>query len=101
MNRTAEQQKEEYQQIRGEELGLLFCKLSQELRSIYVYWQQFVELFGRGEKHVEILGRTAPRFFRITQQLLWTEALLGVSRLLAPVKSRSKPNLTIPRFSST
>lgn len=95
MEQTAEERREAYCAAMGEELGSVFSKLWDEVVRLHIYWEQFVELFGGTPGRIEIANRTAPRFFVLVQRLLWNEALISISRLTAPLKSRGKENLTV------
>ena len=44
-------------------------------------WNDFVELFGTKETRIDLLNGSAPRFFRIVQNVLWEETLLHLARL--------------------
>ncbi|MEP0547527.1 MAG: hypothetical protein ABJF88_11395 [Rhodothermales bacterium] len=55
-------------------------------------------MYATKPSRLDILNETAPQFFWIVQQLLWSEALLGICRLTAHPKSYNKPNLTVRRL---
>ena len=98
MKQTAEKRRAEYCEKMGDELGSLFSALWDEVVRLHILWDQFVELFGGAPGRIEIINKTAPRFFVLTQRLLWNEALLSISRLTAYRKSADKPNLTVRRL---
>jgi hypothetical protein len=82
----------------GEDLGSLFYALSNELTWMHWRWDQFRILFGERESRIELLNQSAPFFFHIVQGALFEETLLGIARVVGPVKSRGNPNLTIMRL---
>ena len=99
MQQSAEEHRAANCAAMGDDLGSLFSALWQEVVRLHIYWDQFIELFGGTPGRIEIINRTAPRFFILTQRLLWNEALLSISRLTAHPKSMGKPNLTVRRLS--
>ncbi len=91
----AEEVRSKYVTAMGQELGGLFDKLSQELTWLYCGWIQYEKLFGETEARVEVLNQSAPEFFFIIQQILWSETLLGITRLAGPEKTGRKNNLSV------
>lgn len=81
----------------GEELGVLFHRLAGELTWLCWRWNEFEQLFGEKKSRIDILNRSAPFFFYIVQQVLWDEALLGISRLAGPASSMGHANLAVRR----
>jgi hypothetical protein len=78
--------------------GTLYSALWQELAIAYVYWLEYVELFGTKSSRIDMLNQTAPMFFRMIQDELWGMTLLNLARMTDPAFSmgrKDKPNLTI------
>jgi hypothetical protein len=98
MQQTTEERRAAYSTAMAGKLGSLFSALWDEVVRLHVHWGQFVELFGGISGRIEIMNRTAPRFFVLTERLLWNEALLSISRLTAHHKSAGKPILTVRRL---
>jgi hypothetical protein len=87
-----------YQDAYGADMGGLMHALWNETAWLYVLWHQYEELFGAKESRVEILNRAAPFFFRVMQDVLWDQTLLGIARLVDPSESPGKgrrQNLTV------
>jgi hypothetical protein len=84
----------------GSELGQIFHALSHELTWVHWRWSQYRILFGEKPSRIELLNECAPFFFRVVQDVLFEETLLGITRLIGPPQSVNKPNLTIQRFPS-
>ncbi len=84
----------------GEELGLLFHELWQEVALLRIEWGEFIELFGEKPGRVDLMNEAAPAFFTMVQRLLWEETLLSITRLTDPPSSVGKDNLTIRRLAS-
>jgi hypothetical protein len=94
----ADQVLEAYVKEMGSELGPIFHAISNELTWVHWRWNQYRILFGEKPSHIELLNESAPFFFRVIQDALFEETLLGISRLIGPPQSVGKPNLTIRRL---
>ena len=82
----------------GEELGEAYHALVNELSWILLKWDQYVSLFGTRPERVELLNTTAPLFFAIVEDALWSDVLLHLCRLTDSEVSSGKPNLSIKRI---
>lgn len=82
----------------GTDLGELFTVLSEELTMLTWQFQELAELYGGNGNRHEIMNRVAPFFFWLLQRSWWDECLLSVTRLLAPIESMGKANLTFQRL---
>ena len=95
-DQSAEEQKKANIAAMGEELGTLYSALWQELAIGYVYWLEYVDLFGTKSSRIEMLNRAAPMFFRMIQDELWGMTLLNLARMTGPPFSgRDKANLSL------
>lgn len=97
-HRTAEESKKANVLAMGEELGLLYSELWQQLVGLHNKWAQYVVLFGTKQSRVELLNASAPTFFRVVQDTLWENAVLHIARLTDSPKSVGRPNLSIRRL---
>jgi hypothetical protein len=82
----------------GEPLGEVYSALWQDVAVIFVYWMDYVELFGTKSERIDLLNRVAPAFFRMLQDELWNMSLLHIARLTDAANSQGRPdrpNLTI------
>ena len=97
MNReiTAEESRQECIRVMGDSLGELYHYLWQELVWLYSKWLEFVELYGSKPSRIDLMNETAPYFFRIVQDVLLEDVILGISRITDSPKSLGKDNLTI------
>ena len=92
----ADQVLEAYVKEMGSELGPIFHAVSHELTWVHWRWNQYRILFGEKPSRIELLNASAPFFFRVIQNVLFEETLLGISRLIDPSDSGvGKSNLTI------
>jgi hypothetical protein len=78
----------------GEELGELHFLLWKDLTWLHLEWQQYRELFGTNESRIDLMNRTAPRFFTSLERVLWQDVLLTLSRLADPAATGGQQNLT-------
>lgn len=58
----------------------------------------YCQLYASGESVVDLLGNSAPGFFRICHDLLVDDVLLSISRLTDQEKTLGKSNLTLDRL---
>jgi len=97
-SKTADESKQEYVQLMGESLGKVFHALWQEVAWLYTKWGEYVALYGTKPGRIELMNKSAPRFFRIVQDSLWEETLMHIARLTDPPKTAGKENLSIQRI---
>jgi len=95
---TAEEARNEYIAIMGEDLGRVFHALWQEVAWLQTKWGEYVCLFGTKPSRIDIMNRAAPLFFRIVQDSLWEETILYIARLTDPPRTAGRDNLTIQRL---
>jgi hypothetical protein len=81
---TAEEAKKIHIAKMGQPLGEVYSALWQAVTIIFVYWKDYVELFGTKRKRIDILNQAAPQFFRMLQDELWGMSLLHIARLTDP-----------------
>ena len=97
-HRTAEEVKQRHIDVLGEDLGVLYHALWNELAWLYSKWGEYEELFGKKPSRIELINKVAGHFFRIVQDSLWEDCLLHIARLTDPPKSAGKENLSIRRL---
>ena len=98
VDQSAEEQKKANLAAMGEELGTLYSALWKELAIGYVYWLEYVDLFGTKNSRIEMLNQAAPMFFRMIQDELWGMMLLNLARMTDPPFSmgrKDKANLSL------
>ena len=98
VNFTAEQAKNRNIEKMGEELGLQYSTLWQEVALLHSNWEQYVELFGTKPSRLDLLNKTAGYFFRMLQEDLWDVTLLHIARLTDKSATGKNKNLTIQNF---
>ncbi len=98
VHRTAQEAKQHYIEKMGPDLGSHFAALWQEVASLHMKWEEYVALFGTSPERVETLNKTAPKYFRMLQDVLFEETLLHIGRLTDVPRVAGKQNLTIQRL---
>ena len=93
--RTAEEVKEGHVAALGSNLGLLYNHLSDECTWLHMKWREYSELFGTSPERLDVLNAAAGSFFRIVQDVMWDDALLGLARLTDPERTGKYENLSI------
>ena len=94
----AEDAKNEYISLMGEELGKIFHELEREVTWLHTKWGEYVELFGTKPSRIELVNKAAPLFFGVVQDVLWEDVILSIARLTDSPKTAGKDNLTIRRL---
>ncbi len=97
---TPEKVRKEHLEKMGEELGIVYHALWNELGTLYLRWNEYIVLFGTKRSRLEILNSSAPLFFNLAQAALWESILMHIGRLTDPIKSCGKDNLSIRCLSS-
>jgi hypothetical protein len=82
----------------GSELGELHFLLWKDVTWLHFEWQEFRELFGTQESRIDLMNKTAPRFFSSLERVLWQDILLSLSRLIDPPGTGGQQNLTFGRL---
>lgn len=95
---TSEEVRSAYIEKMGQELGELFHATSEELTEVHWRWNQYRALFGEKPSRIDLLNEAAPFFFRIIHDVLFEDTMLAIARIVGPIKSAGKPNLSIERF---
>lgn len=101
-HQSAEQSKNENIRIMGDELGVVYSALWQELARLHQKWQQYVTLFGTTPERIALLNEVAPQTTYSIQESLWLDIILHIARLADSAKSgkpkNEKNNLSLRRF---
>ena len=61
-NKTAEEARNEYISLMGEDLGRVFYALWQEVVWLYTGWGKYVDLFGTKPSRIDLTNKSAPEF---------------------------------------
>lgn len=95
---SAEEVYEQHLRLLGRELGSIYHALQNELTWLYAEWLEYTKLYGTSPTRVALLNDSAPFLFRLAQDSLWHDVLLGLARLTDPPKSAGKRNMPIKRL---
>jgi hypothetical protein len=82
-HRTAEESKQANIEAMGPDLGVQFSELWQRVVRAHIYWEEYMELFGKRER-VDLLNQSAPAFFNMLQNELSDIIVLHLTRLTNP-----------------
>jgi hypothetical protein len=91
----------EYVSKMGDNLGCLCHDLREELDWLRQKWNEFRELFEKGEERIVVLNKTASNFFYFLGKLLFEDAILHLCRLTDPPRMNKHSNLTIMKLAET
>ncbi len=94
-NRTPAELKHDYICSMGSPLGEVYYSLWQDVAWLHVKWDEYVQLYGTNRERVDLLNSTARLFFKVVHDVLWSDILLGIARLVDPPKTGLKKNMTI------
>ncbi len=78
----------------------LWEALQQEVIGIHVYWNNYLQLFGKSKERVDLLNACAGEFFYIVQDALLGDIQLSVSKLADRAESNGQKNATLERLAN-
>lgn len=81
--------------VMGDDLGKQYTALFQEFTALYLYWKEFLELFGTNDKRIDRLNKAAPGFFQMLQEQQFETNMLHLARLTDSPETGKKLNLTV------
>jgi hypothetical protein len=94
---SAEEVEAEHLNVLGPELGPLYHALHNEVAWLHAKWKQYRHLYASADI-VDLLNETAGFFFRVVQDVMWTDTMLTIARLTDVPRTVGKDNLTLPRL---
>jgi hypothetical protein len=97
-SQTAPQIRDDNIETLGQGLGELYTELWQNLARLHLKNEEYVALFSADPSRIELLNHCAPQFFRIIQDSLWNDILLGITRISDRPCTSGNPNLTVHRL---
>src|SRR5688500_1165462 len=96
--RSSEEVKQGHIAAMGQQLGEIYNALSSELIWLHFKWAEYIALYGKSAKRVDLMNRAAPFFFAVHQDVAWHDILLTIARFVDPPASigkKDKANLSI------
>ncbi len=97
-SKTPDQVLSNYKKQLGEEFGAVFYHAYNEWCALQFTWQQYENLFGRGEERVALLNKAGASFFGQVDRHFFAACVLAVCRLGDPAETGNKRNLTVKAF---
>ena len=94
-NKSAAELKDDYICSMGNSLGEVYYSLWQDVALLHVKWDEYVQLYGTNRERVDLLNCAARFFFKVVHDVLWSDILLSIARLVDPPMTGSKKNMTI------
>ena len=82
----------------GDELGHVYHLLWNECALLHMRFEEFVELFGKGQEQIDVMNETAPGFFRSVQDMYWESLLLGLCRFADSWKVAGRETLSLDQL---
>lgn len=103
-HRTAEEVRDQHIRDMGPELGTVYNVLCNDVSWLHAKWEQYRHLFAKSERRIELLNETAGYLFRIIQDTVFEDVVLGLARLTDPIQTgrgqKQQGNLTLQRLPS-
>jgi hypothetical protein len=97
-NMSPDEVRNGYMSTMGENLGLHFYHLSDELTWATWVWDEYLELFTKSESRCALQNESANFFFGVVQNTFWQHVVLCISRMTDPEESCGKHNLSLDRL---
>jgi hypothetical protein len=97
-DQTAEEVLAEHMNVLGDDFGLLFNVLHNDLHWLYLQWFEFKALFSTNEKRIALCNQSAPLMFHLIQRTMADNVILSIARFVDSEHSGGKDNLTIRRL---
>lgn len=92
---TAKEIKESYLNSFGPNLGTVVFGIEQESFQLNLEWIVYRNLFDTNQERMDVMYKASGSFFEMVRHSLMITTIMRASRLLDPVKSFGKNNLTI------
>ena len=87
-------------QVLPNEIGEVHEELFQDICWLHAKWKVFRQLYSKTPETVELLNKSAPSFFRLSEDMLVDDVLLTISCLTDPKQTFKRENLTLERLAS-
>lgn len=97
-SKTYEEAQEQYKQLMGHELGHVYHLLWNKCALLHMRFEEFVELFGKGQEQIDVMNETAPGFFHSVQDMYWESLLLGLCRFADSWKVAGRETLSLDQL---
>lgn len=103
-HRTPEEVRDQHMLGMGPQLGAVYNVLYNDVIWLHAEWEQYRHLFAKSERRIELLNETAGYLFRIIQDTIFENVVLGLARLTDRIQTgrgqKQQENLTLQRLPS-
>ncbi len=72
--------------------------IQNQVIDIHIHWKFHEQLFGRGQKRLDLINESAPNFFYLTQEALLLAIQLKLSKLGDPASMGRHENMTLAKL---
>jgi hypothetical protein len=97
-SRTHDEARQDYKQVMGEDLGTVYHLLWNECAILHMHWEEYVDLFGKGQDEFDVMNEAAPGFFKAVQDMYWESTLLHICRFTDPYKVGPRLTLSLEQL---
>lgn len=97
---THDEARIEYKKKMGEELGTAYHVLWNSCAQLHDRWHYYRELYGSSQSEIDVMNRTAPRFFRNIHDVLWESVLLDLAKFCDPIRVGHRRTLSLAGLES-
>ena len=85
----------EYCRVMGKELGTAYHLLWNECALLHIKWEEYMEMFGKGQAEFDVMNEVAPGFFKSVQDMSWENILLHLCKFADPAKVGPRRTLSL------
>jgi hypothetical protein len=78
-------------ELMGNYLGEYFSHYYEYVYRVIYKWQEYNELFGKGERRLDVLNESTSSFFVLVQEIMLKSIVIDICKLIEQVKSRDSP----------
>jgi hypothetical protein len=77
-----------YKEVMGNDLGEYFSHYYEYVYRVIYKWQEYNELFGKGDRRLDVLNESTSSFFVLFQEIMLKSIVIDICKLIEQVKSR-------------
>ena len=97
---TYDEERIEYKNKMGEELGTAYHLLWNLYVQLHGRWHFYRELYCNSQAAIDVMNRTAPSFFEDIHHILWESVLLDLAKFCDPIRVSYRRTLSLASLES-